>query len=432
MTRDLSGERAVGHARYLAEAIGVRLTGTEAERRAADYVAAQLRAAGVPRVSIETFPCLAWGCERAALTVDGAEVPCLPVAHAGRTPEGGVEGEFLYLETGSDLDRARAPLDGRIGLMFGSFGDEPSRFRALMDSGLAALLVVDDRLPFDWNVASGFPAYWVSLGPIIPMVSVPYRCAWDLVRTGARRARLELRSWRAEAESQNVIGVLPGTDPDAGEVIITCHHDGVDGSPAAEDNGSGVGCVLELAGAFAGASPRMGLRFISCGTEEHLSEGAKHYALRHREELAQDARLVLNTDAVGCWMGENEIHVTGSPGMRAWVEERVRATGFSARYETKVSPFSDHFPFAALGVPAVWFHRRNCAGGRFYHHSALDTADVLSPGVMTATLRAQAAIVDGVLAGAETSGWRAFPPGQRQAIAECERNWCGVRFGATG
>ena len=31
-------------------------------------------------------------------------------------------------------------------------------------------------------------------------------------------------------------------------------------------------------------------------------------------------------------------------------------------------PYSDHFPFVAAGVPAVWIGRNNCEAGRFFHH----------------------------------------------------------------
>lgn len=425
---DVSGERAIAHARYLAESIGMRLAGTEADRRGAEYIAEQLQQVGVSQVALERFPCLVWGYEQATLTVDGVQVPCLPVAHAGSTPPGGVEGELIYLENALDHDPVRVPLEGRIGLMCGLFGEDPKRFRKLMESGLAALLVVDDRLPFDWNVAVGLPGHWVRSNPLIPMVSVPFRHAWDLVRRGASQARLELHSWRRESESVNVVGFVPGTDPNAGEVLLTCHHDSVMGSPGGEDNGSGVGCLLELARVFARSSPRMGLRFVSCGAEEQLSEGAKHYALQHRQEIREKARFLVNSDSLGCWLGTNDVYVIGSPLLRSWVEEQLRTSHFVARVRAEVSPYSDHFPFAALGVPTIWFHRRNCAGGRFYHHSAHDTADVLSPKVMEATLRVQARILEVAMAGADFAAWKALSNEQKEAIARCERDLYGVTF----
>jgi len=289
---------------------------------------------------------------------------------------------------------------------------------------------VDDRLPFDWPVAVGVAPHWIRMG-MIPMASVPYRSAWEMVRSGVRRVRLELRAWRKETESQNVVGVLPGSDPAAGEIVLTCHHDTVIHSVGGEDNGSGVGCVLELARAFAGSPPRRTLRFMACGAEEQLSEGTKQYVLRHRAEMDR-VQFVLNTDSVGCWMGENEVFLTGEPALRRWVEDGLRAAGFSARISEDVSPYSDHFAFTATGAPAAWFHRRNCAGGRFFHHSTHDTPDVLSPGVLDATLRAQARLLADLAHAPTLPFARCIPAAQAEVIARRMGELYGVGDGFRG
>ncbi|MEM9149820.1 MAG: M28 family peptidase [Cyanobacteria bacterium P01_F01_bin.3] len=48
----------------------------------------------------------------------------------------------------------------------------------------------------------------------------------------------------------NVIGTLPGTDPNAGILILGAHYDSAEGSPGADDNGSGVATLLEAARLF--------------------------------------------------------------------------------------------------------------------------------------------------------------------------------------
>ena len=427
MQFDVCGERALAHVRHLTQEIGVRLAGGDGERRAAEYIAGELRRFGVDEVAIETFPCLRWGWDRLSLAVDGKETPCLPVAHTPATPEGGVEAEVVYLERGGARDLARQPLEGRIGLLSGCFPSDPAGFRALMHSGLAGLIVVDPRLPFEWPVAVGVAPHWIRMG-MIPAVSVSYHAAWEMVRAGVRRARLEIGSWRQEGESTNVVGLLHGSEPAAGEVALTCHHDSVVGSVGGEDNGSGVGCVLELARAFAGSRPRRSLRFLACGTEEQLSEGARAYVLRHREEMDRVA-FVLNTDSVGSWMGENEVYVAGQDAVRRLVEERLAATDFSARVMDEVSPFSDHFPFTATGVPGVWFHRSNCAGGRWFHHSTFDTEDVLSPAVMGATLRTQAHLLNAVANAPAEALPRGAVDAQREQIDRMAQDLYGVQSG---
>lgn len=424
MIPDVSGARALAHVREICERFGSRPAGSEKERKAAEHIAARFREFGLSEVVIEPFPCLTWDYSRASLTVAGAEIPCLPVAHSPATPAGGIEAELVYLERASDIDLARVPLAGKIGLLSTLYGDDSERLRRLMDSGLAAVILVDDRLPFDWTVAVGVPAQWIRLLSI-PMVSIPYRHAWEIVRNGAQRARLEVATRVREAESQNVVGVVPGSDPTAGDILLTCHHDTVMNAVGAEDNGSGVACVLELARAFAGSRPRRTLRFVACGCEEQLSEGSKEYVLRHRDEMP-GAQFVLNTDSVGGWMGQNEVIVSGCPEMYRWLEGAQQATGFSAKLLDQVSPYSDHFPFTAVGVPGIWVHRTNCAGGRFFHHSALDTPDVLSPGVLDATLRFQARLLNDLAHAEELPFPRAVPDAQREVIARFWRDLYGV------
>lgn len=48
----------------------------------------------------------------------------------------------------------------------------------------------------------------------------------------------------------NIWAQQPGTNPEAGKIIVAAHYDTVAGSPGADDNGSGVATVLEVARLF--------------------------------------------------------------------------------------------------------------------------------------------------------------------------------------
>lgn len=99
------------------------------------------------------------------------------------------------------------------------------------------------------------------------------------VDTGYRvDARIETRL--RTAETQNVVGMLPGSDPDLAEqvVVFSAHYDhlGTDGSlegdtiyNGAWDNASGTAGIVALAEAFAaGERPRRSILFLACGAEE--------------------------------------------------------------------------------------------------------------------------------------------------------------------
>lgn len=53
-----------------------------------------------------------------------------------------------------------------------------------------------------------------------------------------------------------------------GIIVIGAHYDSVDGSPGADDNGSGVAALLTLARAFANEHPRQTIRFVAFANEE--------------------------------------------------------------------------------------------------------------------------------------------------------------------
>lgn len=86
------------------------------------------------------------------------------------------------------------------------------------------------------------------------------------------------------AETRNVIGLLPGTDPTAGHLLISAHLDGlgvVDGKvhPGANDDASGMTAVLELARLLAKDGPhRRGILFVAYGTEEPGAVGSRYLA----------------------------------------------------------------------------------------------------------------------------------------------------------
>jgi hypothetical protein len=85
------------------------------------------------------------------------------------------------------------------------------------------------------------------------------------------------------AETSNAIGYLPGTDPQAGALLISAHLDHlgvVQGTimPGANDDASGTTAVLELAHAFAsGERMRRSILFVCYGSEELGGYGSRYF-----------------------------------------------------------------------------------------------------------------------------------------------------------
>ena len=107
-----------------------------------------------------------------------------------------------------------------------------------------------------------------------------------LADTGRAVATQRFRSGPVDVRN---IEVEVRGDTRASEIIVVgAHYDSVLGAPGANDNGSGVAAVIELARLFATEKLARTLRFVAFVNEEppfHLSDamGSRHYARRARE-----------------------------------------------------------------------------------------------------------------------------------------------------
>jgi Zn-dependent M28 family amino/carboxypeptidase len=172
------------------------------------------------------------------------------------------------------------------------------------------------------------------------------------------------------AESHNVIGILPGTDPAAGSILYGAHWDAYGENafdPPADrirngaiDNGTGTATLLEIARAFTTAKrPRRSVVFALWTAEEKGLHGATWYADHPASPLATtaaqfnlDPHVVLgrtrNLELIGVGRTPLEAdlsRVADAQGLRIDPEENTEA-GWYYR--------SDHYAFAAKGVPGVY------------------------------------------------------------------------------
>ncbi|HFE45905.1 MAG TPA: M28 family peptidase [Nannocystis exedens] len=102
----------------------------------------------------------------------------------------------------------------------------------------------------------------------------------------------------------NVVVRIPGSDPDAGAILLSAHHDSVAAGPGAGDDGSGVAVLLELAYLLAHQdggpgllSRRRPLVLLFVDGEEHGLIGAQAFLQGHR--WAKNIAFAINLDAGG-------------------------------------------------------------------------------------------------------------------------------------
>jgi Zn-dependent M28 family amino/carboxypeptidase len=122
---------------------------------------------------------------------------------------------------------------------------------------------------------------------------------WQGQNFVVQRQEYELRG----VKSANLIIEIPGTvNPDQ-IVVVGAHYDSVQGSPGANDNGSGVASLLEIAGLLAGMKPARTVRFIAFTNEEppvflRRTMGSRIYASRSRS-LKENIVGMLSLETIG-------------------------------------------------------------------------------------------------------------------------------------
>ncbi len=178
---------------------------------------------------------------------------------------------------------------------------------------------------------------------------------------GGTKARVKVeREFSPEAWTGNVIGYIPGADPQyASRAVVVCaHHDHVGYQdtirfPGSNDNASGTAALMAIAKAMVDLSggPARSVIFISFTGEEMGLLGSKYFVNNPAWEI-ENIDYVINMDMIAqgtellLWGG------TDFPGMRKLF------TRLCDEYEVELNhlppyPVSDHGPFVDKGIEAV-------------------------------------------------------------------------------
>lgn len=184
---------------------------------------------------------------------------------------------------------------------------------------------------------------------------------------------LRLTNTLEQVETANVLGVLPGSDPELADeyVVYTAHHDHLGiGTPndsgdeiynGALDNASGIAQVLAIAEAFKAlpANPRRSLLFAFVAAEEQGLLGSAYFAENPPIAPAKMAANI-NFDGANIWGRNRDVTYIGygKSSLDAVVE------AFAAEQGRTVKPDqfpdrgyfyrSDQFNLAKIGVPAIY------------------------------------------------------------------------------
>lgn len=301
----------------------------------------------------------------------------------------------------------------------------------LADEGCRGALVVRRDPPADVRPPEGWPerqpmgfrhswAFWVGERPDaeldspIPAVEVSERLArallgdlWDetlaeidergkpvRVETPEVEVRLAANvDQRRPLTLHNVVARLEGSDPALADevVVIGAHIDHIGADPrgrigtGADDNASGVSALLEVAQALSASRPRRSVVAALFTSEEDglLGSRALVDAMRagHPVPLEQVVAMI-NLDMVGRGHAKRVNAIGGEPERdferllkRAKRLERTGLTRVITGEGRELWERSDHFPFHAAGVPAMFLFEETPISNNVDYHTWRDVPE---------------------------------------------------------
>jgi aminopeptidase YwaD len=200
-----------------------------------------------------------------------------------------------------------------------------------------------------------------------------------------RQVHLRVKAdYEPEALTMNVVGVLPGSDPEMADqcLVVGAHldHVGAQGEDVifvgANDNASGSAAVVAMAEAFVkgGLKPRRPVAFVLFSGEESGLTGSRFYAQEPALPL-ENAVAMINLDCVA--HGDSIQAWGGATAPRLWelAYEFDRRARKLMKARTGRGGGADAHPFHELGLPTLYF----ASSFSYTHlHSTSDKVETLN------------------------------------------------------
>lgn len=387
----ISGRRAVAHADALVQT-GDRFVGRDGDAAAAQALRGRFAELGLDVVDRE-FATVGFEERHVELILaKGRRIEAIPPYFSPPTPDGGVEGELVFAGGGEAADYEGIDVAGRIAVIQ-EVGLGYSRFwlgtfvALAAQRGARAVIVIH---PLPWPYRMSLEAGNADLGRRFLDDQVPVVCISGIdgghllheLGAGRGHARLVVESSLPQVTSWNISGLLRGSELPDEQVLVLAHRDhGI--APGANDNGSGVGTMLEIAAALAPERPRRTVEFLCTTAEEGTTPGVAAYVEARRVEgtLGQ-IRAAIDLDMFGVGGKLKLVEVGLWPDTdplphSEWLMRRLEGIADELGYDVgrMTAPWgvAESGRFLEAGVPAVWFWKPD----DFYYHSTHDSTDKL-------------------------------------------------------
>jgi carboxypeptidase Q len=395
----LLADKAYEYDRHLADGIGPRLTGSANYVEAANWAESEFNRLGLSHVHREPWEIPAtWEPETLAtahiLKPHEERLHLESEGWSPSTPEGGARGNVFYLSNLDPdavkanaaqikdaivlLDQADLRLDQE--LLIGKLFDA---LHMLGEEGARGII-------FGFGTTNNAPSLIGNTAFTGTLANLP--CGnlgledtlllRRLLTEGPVEVEFNFKNRiRQHVKVDNVVAEIPGSDPNAGFVIIGGHLDSWNPGTGAEDNGTGASTVLAVATAVkaAGLTPRRTMRFILFGGEEEGLLGSVHYARDHASELAQCAGVFVSDS--GSEPPKGWLTFARADATKALEPLNPILSGLDAADTSDDGHFTfstDEGPFLVQGVPSfvLWTPMDKYM---LLHHKPSDTFDKVDP-----------------------------------------------------
>jgi len=229
----------------------------------------------------------------------------------------------------------------------------------------------------------------------------------------AMNIAVEYQEFMAGVHSvKNVVAIIPGASADAPQFLFGAHYDSEnrdvrtvsDGqtlpAPGADDDASGVACVLELARVLSDLRLRNTVRFVAFGAEENgydssggLAGSMSYVESEKAKGISYEACWILDMIGYGGGSENHTVIIVNENSLRLGsdMQEMVGALGIELSIEVESNSSSlnsDHASFWSAGYPAALLIESDPTTGVYefnpYYHSTEDTVDKLSEGQIVA------------------------------------------------
>ena len=250
-----------------------------------------------------------------------------------------------------------------------------------------------------------------------------------------KRATLNVDIERIPFATQNVLGLIEGSDPRLREevVVVGAHYDH-DGEyngeiwPGADDNASGTAGVIALARAFGNGSkaPARSILLCAFAGEEKGEVGSQHYAdhpvlpiettvamiqmdmIGRNEEHGASRGLRLERETSS--QNANSVNIIGStfsPDLRRTMESANGQIALDLKFRNDDTPEnllrrSDQWAFLQKGIPSLFIH----TGEHPDYHRPGDTADKINYPKMEKIVKLVYRAVDALANASSRPGYR--------------------------